>query len=260
VWSQPMPLDKLVGLGIAIPTVIEHQGTVLILYNNGLEGQVPPVQWMLRSDDGGKTWSQPIRPFPTHIGRNGTISLVVDGADTLHVFFGQRTSGGEGEPVIHGMWHSVWNNGWGPLQPVVSAPQSESFDPYDARAIVSQGNVILVTWRTDPGRKDVWPFYSSTALDMPELPVVALPTPASARQIAAAIAASEDAAIAEPPPSTPTSNLLAENEPSISKGEFSRQGAARQAAGPATPLVTALGPTVLFIIAALMIGSLRRRR
>ena len=260
VWSQPMALDKQAGLGIAIPAVIEYEGSILILYNNGIEGQVSPVQWMLRSDDGGRTWSQPIRPFPTHIGRNGSISLVVDGANTLHVFFGQRTSGGEGQPAIHGMWHSVWNNGWGPLLPVASAPQSESFDPYDARAVVSQGNVILLTWRTDPGRKDVWPFYSTTTLDIPESPVVALPTPATAQELAAEMAASEDAALAQPPPIKPTSSLLSENEPSIPKGEFSTVGAPAQTAGPAAPLVMALAPTIVFVVAALLIGSFRRRR
>lgn len=261
VWSQPVSLDKQVGLGIAIPAVVEYGDSILILYNNGLEGQVAPVQWMLRSDDGGKTWSQPIRPFPNHIGRNGTISFVVDGANVLHVFFGQRTSSGAGQPAIHGMWHSVWNNGWGPLLPVASAPQSESFDPYDARAVVSQGNVILLTWRTDPGRKDVWPFYATTTLDLSESPVIPLLTPATAEENAAEIAAAEDAAIAEPVSSTPTaSGLLSENEPSVSKGEFSTEGAAVQTAGPAAPLVMALAPTIVFIVAALLIGSLRRRR
>ncbi len=260
VWSQPMALDTQVGLGIAIPAVIEYEGSILILYNNGLEGQVPPVQWMLRSDDGGRTWSQPIHAFPTHIGRNGTISFVVDGANVLHVFFGQRTGGNEGQPPTHGMWHSVWNNGWGPLLPVVSAPQSESFDPYDARAVVSQGNVILLTWRTDPGRKDVWPFYSTTTLDVAESPVVPLPTPATAQEIAAEIAATEDAALPQPPSSAPTSSVLSENEPSVPKGEFSKEGAPTQAAGPAAPLVMALAPTIVFIVAALLIGSLRRRR
>ena len=149
---------------------------------------------------------------------------------------------------------------WGPLLPVASAPQSESFDPYDARAVVSQGNVILLTWRTDPGRKDVWPFYSTTTLDIPESPVVALPTPATAQELAAEMAASEDAALAQPPPIKPTSSLLSENEPSIPKGEFSTVGAPAQAAGPAAPLVMALAPTIVFVVAALLIGSFRRRR
>ena len=123
-WSEPMVLDTPRGLGLAIPAVVEHKGQVIVFYNNGLEGQVPPVQWVRTSVVWGKNWSQPIRPFPNHIGRNGIISFAVDGADVLHVFFGQRTPGDGQRPPTHVMWWSTWNNGWGPLFPVATAPPS----------------------------------------------------------------------------------------------------------------------------------------
>lgn len=255
VWTTPIPIDTSVGLGLAIPAVIEYKGSIIIVYNNGVPDMVPPVQWMRRSDDGGKTWSPPIRPFPNHIGRNGTISLVVDGAGVLHVFFGQRTGGSDETPATHGMWHSVWNNGWGPLQPVVSGPQGESFDPYDARAVVSQGNTILLTWRTDPGRRDSWSYFATTTLDVPEQPVEPLPTPALA--VVPAQVMNEPA---------PTPVILPTLIPEVTGGvstprpQFSSQPAPEETGGPAAPVVGALTPTVLFVIAALIVGSLRHRR
>jgi hypothetical protein len=83
------------------------------------------------------------------------------------------------------MWHSTWrDNRW--IEPdavvkglaVADPVGNTSFDPFEARAIVSQGNVILVTWRTDPGssKKPNGIWYSYTSLDTPELPVVPLST------------------------------------------------------------------------------------
>lgn len=259
-WGEPMMLDTPRGLGIAIPAVVEHQDNILILYNNGLDGQVAPVQWLLRSSDGGQTWSQPVRPFTNHIGRNGTISFAVDGNDVLHVFFGQRIGANGERPAIHGMWWSTWNGGWGPLLPVATAPQSESFDPYDARAVVSQGNVVLLTWRTDPGRKDVWPFYAVMTLDVAELPLEPLPTPLLLKPAADTLA--DTLAETLDPIQSEVNTLLEEEAQDAASppGDFSKVGAAVKTSGAAEPLVMALVPTVLFIVAALFFGSLIRRK
>jgi len=180
-WSEPVEFDKSLGLGIAVPSVTEYRGEVYVLYNNGMAAKTAPVLWVRHTQDNGRTWSNPVRPFPNHIGRNGGASIVVDSKDNLHIFFGQRTN--DGKTDIHGMWHSMLrNDNWVAPQPVVSGPlvqgtDDNAFDPGDARAIVSQGNVLLVTWRTDPGNgvNGVW--YASTQLDIPELPTVPLPVP-----------------------------------------------------------------------------------
>jgi hypothetical protein len=163
VWSQT-------------PAIIEYKDSLIALFN------LPPKIMMRRSTDGGKTWDGPAVLFPRHVGVNGSISPVIDGNDELHLFFGQRISG---NPDIHGMWHSILKgNRWTEPNAVVKGPRVwdleglTSFDPYEARAVVSQGNVILVTWITDLGaRKPNGVFYSYSVLDAPESPVIALPTP-----------------------------------------------------------------------------------
>jgi hypothetical protein len=99
---------------------------------------------------------------------------VVDANDTLHLFFGQRISG---NPDIHGLWHSVWvDPRWSEPEAIIKGPQvndlvgRSSFDPYAARAVVSRGNVILVTWRTDPGNKGNGVWFSYQTIDAPGSP------------------------------------------------------------------------------------------
>jgi hypothetical protein len=102
------------------------------------------------------------------------VSLTTDSNNVLHLFFGERRPG---KPDIHGMWHTTFVNGQlAPVDAVVSGPRVEDtsgnqgFDPYGARAVVSQGNVLLVTWQTDPGNikpNGVW--YSYSIVDASEL-------------------------------------------------------------------------------------------
>jgi hypothetical protein len=168
-WSDSLPLAVAQdGLGTMTPTIIEYKDSLFVVYN------MPPKISMRRSMDDGLTWSDLVMLFPRHIGVNGSLSAVIDSADTLHLFFGQRISG---SPDIHGMWHSTWvENRWVEPEAVMKGPQivdrvgDKSFDPYDARAVVSQENVILVTWRTDPGLKGNGVWYSHRALDIPQLP------------------------------------------------------------------------------------------
>jgi hypothetical protein len=53
----------------------------------------------------------------------------------------------------------------------LSQEGDKAFDPFEARAVVSQGNVLLVTWRSDPGLMGNGVWYSEKVLDAPELPL-----------------------------------------------------------------------------------------
>lgn len=188
-WSDPSLLVYAQnGLGTQTPTIIEYQNTLLAIYN------LPPKITMRRSADNGETWQDPVIVFPRHVGVNGTLSPVIDSNDVLHLFFGQRIPGA-GSPDIHGMWHSIWaDDRWTEPTAVIKGPRIatkeglNSFDPYDAHAVVSQGNVILVTWRTDPGdvkNNGVW--FSYAVLNAPELPVATSLPPADVNVTASPI-------------------------------------------------------------------------
>jgi len=171
-WSEPALLAYTPdGLGTSSVTIIEHEKTLFAIYI------LPPKITMRRSTDNGETWQDPVIIFPRHVGVNGSPSPVVDSSGNLHLFFGQRISG---SPDIHGMWHSIWvNDRWTEPEAVVKGPRvadnvgESSFDPVSPHAVVSQGNVLLVTWSQDPGLEikpnGVW--YSYQVLDTPELPL-----------------------------------------------------------------------------------------
>lgn len=173
-WNEPIQLAiALDGLGTQTPTITEHDNVLFAVFN------LTPKISMRRSFDDGATWSDPVILFPRHVGVNGSLSLVTDSNDNLHLFFGQRITG---NPDIHGMWHSLWvNNRWTEPDAVIKGPRVldiegySGFDPYEARAVVSQGNVLLVTWRTDPGDiRDNGVWYSYAVLNAPELPIATL--------------------------------------------------------------------------------------
>jgi hypothetical protein len=181
-WSDPLQLATGTGLGVSLPNVIEYESEVLVVYYNSRGNGL----WLIRSGDNGQTWTQPVRIAPTHIGRNGAASFAVDSNDILHMFFGGRIPG-RGGPDIHGMWHTAYQDG--PirgLEPVVAGPLihdlvgDKGFDPFDAHAVISQGNVLVVTWRTDPGQGTNGVWYSSEILNSPEIPLETLsPSPSS---------------------------------------------------------------------------------
>jgi hypothetical protein len=172
-WTEPVTLAEAeTGYGVLIPTVVEHGDEVIVAYSGVT---------MRSSKDGGKTWTAPVNPF-RQVGVNGAMSFVVDSNDDLHFLWAQRITA---SPDIHGVWHSMWLDGrWTEPEAVVSGPRVNdasgygSFDPYEVRAVVSQGNVLLVTWRTDPGPQNrangVW--YSYVVLEAPQLSQVPLPT------------------------------------------------------------------------------------
>jgi hypothetical protein len=241
-WSEPLDLDVTEGLGIRFPSLVEYDGEIFVGYYNGRAN----TNWWRRSNDGGQTWSEPVRVSPRHVGTNGPISFVVDNNNILHMFFGQRIN-----DLNHGMWHSVWNGyGWPDPEAVVSGPFSqvpgEEFDPTTASAVVSQGNVILVTWTTDAQIfvDDVW--YSYIILDAPELPVVALPTPTVPTP---APVPTVTPSLAEPTPS-PTRPVLA---------NYQSFDSSKGAINPATPIIVGTVPVVLLISAFIVVHRLQQR-
>ncbi len=174
--DQAIEIDRAVGvengMGLALPAISRHEDTLITVYNNGIPPSgVPPAHWFRYSSDGGVSWTPAARAFPRHVGRNGRIALVADSADVLHALFGQRIPL-QGTDATHGLWHSEWvQDQWSEPEAVVSGPQRPYFDPYEVRAAVSQGNVLLVTWMTDPGLKDGGVWSSHARLPAPELPL-----------------------------------------------------------------------------------------
>jgi hypothetical protein len=165
-WSAPVLLDYAQeGYGTQTPAIVEYNNMLLAFFS-GI--------YMRSSLDNGETWGDSGRIFFRHVGVNGSLAPVIDGNGALHLFFGQRITG---NPDIHGMWHSTFENGrWTEPDAVVKGPQvvdregDNSFDPYEARAVVSQGNVLLVAWRMDPGLRGNGIWYSYKTLDIPESP------------------------------------------------------------------------------------------
>jgi hypothetical protein len=252
-WSEPVKLAEAEsGLGTMTPTMIEHDGVVFAIYN------MPPKIVMRRSMDGGDTWTEPVILFSRHVGVNGAPSLVVDGNDDLHMFFGQRVPG---SPDIHGMWHTMLRgNTWPEPEAVVSGPSivdevgDTSFDPVDARAIVSQGNVLLVTWRTDPGLTGNGVWYSYKIVNAPELPVVSLPT-----SRAAPIAAILPTVVRDGPPSTPSPSAVGPNS-IFTTLEDTPARPNRTTAYPAIPLLAGIIPVALLIVSLVVTRQMNRDR
>ena len=188
-WDKPIDLAEGYGInegmGISNIEVIEFKGQVFIMFNNGIPPSgVPPSQWFLVSRDGGQTWEEPYRPFPQHVGRNGSIAFVVDSDENLHVLFADRIpifSNGQ-YSSIGGVYHSVWlDDHWTYPDPVVDTSQGIDiqngvFGGYDVRAVIVQGNKLLCLWRNDPGLQQLGVWFSYKILNSPEYSTELLPT------------------------------------------------------------------------------------
>jgi hypothetical protein len=245
-WSDPVLIAQAqAGYGTNTPAIIEYQGQILAFYN--LSGKI----WMVSSGDGGVSWTIPSILFRRHVGVNGSLSLVVDSNQVLHLFFGQRIA----SPEIHGMWHSIWQAGrWWEPEPVVSGPAiadnsgDNAFDPFEARAMVSQGNVILVTWRSDPGLKGNGVWYSFKKLDAPELPLKELPpfqpTPTPASTLTN-------------PSSAPSSGEGTANQSDYVSASLLSDGSA-EVNNPVRPLIIGIIPVLFLIFGAILVKKASR--
>jgi hypothetical protein len=173
--GKPVKLASAISYEAGWPSIVSYKGTLFVVYNN----DYPTTRYMRQSLDGGQTWTEPVRLF-SQVGTYGHASFVIDSNNILHMFLGNRTF----DTQIHGMRHYIWqNNRWNELEPIITGPRvtappgTNGFDPSRPRAIASQGNTILLTWRTDPGAGPNGIWYSYIELDTPEFPISALPTP-----------------------------------------------------------------------------------
>lgn len=166
-WTVPTAIDTP---GIRTPSVIEFHGEVIIsYYHHNVNGN-----WWRKSTASAREWTKPARISENLVGTNGALSFAIDGQDMLHAFFGQRIN-----PNPHGLWHVIYEGDtWSYPDAVVSGPLIEDevggngFDPRSARAIIPNGNTILVTWGTDgaAGQNGAW--YSQKKLNIPKTSII----------------------------------------------------------------------------------------
>lgn len=246
-WSTPVDLDNRIDLpdyfGPSFPAIVDNGKDIVIMYNGGnpFSGRHVnpgrPIQRVRLSSDDGRTWSGPVDPFPFHVGRSGEHALVLDGAGVPHALFVQRieTTTEDGEySIIGGIWHSTFQNGnWSNPDRFVT-----TYSPHDVRAVVSQGNVLLVVWREDPGSGQHGIWFSYEVLDTPELPLVPLPTvpvTVSAEQFSTLVPS-----LITPTP-LPENILLNDSSPSS------------WTTNPAFPLLAGVIPVFLIVIVVLAV-------
>jgi hypothetical protein len=150
---------------------------------------------------------------------------------------------------------------------VETGPFTDLFDPYDARSVIVQGNVILLTYRSDPGKDLASTWYTYHIIDdAPELPIEPLPQPSGALHSGAsgllASGASDDELAANIPNAMTDTPVASSPATAVQPPlEFSKVPGATTAHNPGAPFVMAILPTAAFVVAALVIGgSLRRKR
>jgi len=235
-WTEPMELDSE---GIRTPSIVEYGDQLIVsYYHANVNGN-----WWRLSNDGGNSWSFPNQLSPRHVGTNGRISFVVDSKNVLHAFFGERIN-----DLNHGMWETVWTDySWTNPEPVAKGPQvvdvigGAGFDPRAARAIISNGNLIMVTWATDgfAGENGAW--YSYKYIDAPQLPAVVLEAPTSAQT-----STLTDFSILP----TPQATMTAINDVSLSASspEFIQN--------PQTTIIFGVVPVLLLLLATILMYSL----
>jgi hypothetical protein len=170
-WNTATLFAEAIDFEANTPAIMEHGNQLIALYNNNM----PTTRWTRRSFDGGDTWTDPVR-VSGHVGTNGPPFMIELDNGVLHMFFANRI----GNPAIHGVWYTIWQENeqrWRVPEPIVSGPGGRGFDPQHVQATLVQGNVLLLTWVTDPssGRNGVW--YTYTRLDAPPLPRQPLPEP-----------------------------------------------------------------------------------
>ncbi len=187
-WDEAILLDERVDqrgyFGPSYPTITENGNEIVVFYNNGntnANGPVDlgrPVQMMVVSQDGGFSWSMPSVPFPQYVGRSGEHTIAADSNGVLHAIFIQRidqTINGQYMP-IGGIWHSEYKDNYWSQPERIPVPIA----PHDVRSVMSQGNILLATWRADPGVGQFGVYYSYKVLNAPELPVETSPFQATA--------------------------------------------------------------------------------
>lgn len=256
-WNEPKVLAEGAEggiLGVQSLSLLEYKGELFAMYDNGIPEQ-GVIRLVQRSDDGGLSWSQPVRPFPEHVGGNGPAAFIADSSGQLHVFFGQRTQGTAAQQR-HGMWYSEWHEqarSWGGVHDIIAGPLVQDvdgengFDPSAAAAVISQGNLLMVVWRTDPGNGANGAWYAYTELDTPlaapaPLPTLT-PTTVPVKVTRAALP-------------TPTPTIL---PVAMAAADVTPRAPVKTLANPAAPLIAGLIPVGLFLSVMMYRLSHRRR-
>jgi hypothetical protein len=180
-WTSAIVLNKrLQGqedfFGPSFPSLVDNGSELIVMYNNGSPlpthraGLGRPVQMVSVSNDNGDTWEPPTVPFIKHEGRSGEHILVQDSDHVVHALFVQRTAGDA--EILGGIWHSEYQNGYW-SDPSRFIP---TYDAHDLRAVVSQGNILLLVWRADPGVGVHGIWFTYKILDSKALPIESYPT------------------------------------------------------------------------------------
>lgn len=252
LWREPVLLAEvgqpderleggIINSRITWPT-LAYTGEQLIIMYTVCDPCEKRVQ---RSADGGDSWLGATMPFESR-GDYGGQGFAVDSNSALHVVFGDRQRGGN-------LWYSVWQAGqWS--EPTAMMPASEVenykvgnqlvFQPWEPRVVVSQGNILLATWVTDPGAGDNGVWYSAMTLDMPALPRIPLPTlPPTPTPTATAII------IESVPTATPTVMAIKLGDTPASASR-----------NPAAPLLISVTPVLLLLAVVIAVRKLSDRR
>lgn len=241
-WSFPVVMGTLKECQYKtnMASMISYKGTLFLMYNCG----APPQRWLRRSSDGGITWSNAVNSFTSLVGENGIPVFLIDSDNRLHVILANRI----GSPEIHGLWHSEWDGQrWNEPEAIVSGPRSREFDPSLPQAIISQGNVLLATWRQDPGPEmqtnGVW--YSYATLKTSELTPIALPTMAATPTVLAFAPAKT--AIPSPTLLPRVAFTPSSDNPSVPASDID----------PNVGLLIAMVPVIVLLLAIVVVRNLR---
>lgn len=255
-WQEPQLMAEGVEggiLGVQSPVLWEFKDELFFMYDHGLPEQ-GIVRLVKSSDDGGRSWREAVRPFPEYVGGNGPAASVVDSRGQLYLFFGQRTQGTD-DQQRHGLWYSEWHGevrAWGGVHAIVAGPLVQdlegdnSFDPTSAAAVIVQGNLLMVVWRTDPGNGNNGAWYSYTELNIPATAAIPLPTltpTALPVEITGALL---------PMPTFPPLTQAAERPTHTTP--------IRRLTSPAAPLLAGLIPVSLFLLAIMYRLNRRQHR
>jgi hypothetical protein len=249
-WRVPVLMARLRAYEVDWPSLVSYDGQLIFVFND----DAPTTRYMRISDNAGRTWTDAARLFP-HEGEFGAAAFAVDSNNTLRMYLGNRI----GNPAVHGMWQSTWQNDrWSDLEPVTSGPRvislpgGNGFDPTYPRSVVVNGNTILLVWRTDPGAGPNGLWYTFRRVNAPELPAEPLPTArpallAGSTRTALQTAQAGGADDAAGPTSTPT----AMPPPTETAPETS-------AASPNAVLLIGTIPAALLLVVVILVARLRR--
>jgi hypothetical protein len=174
-WSKPIQVAEKIG------TEYERDwNNMVYLDGQGLmtmyEGGWRAYRYARYSNDGGKTWSDPVDTFPWLIGENGFAEFVKDSLGRVHVFLAQRVREDDTfRQKAEGMWHSVWEGGTRWREPTLMGGFNYMVNP---KVAIVGGNRIVAVWYTPP----IFEINVMTGVitDAPAVPVKPWPEPTSA--------------------------------------------------------------------------------